>query len=166
MGRIGSSGPVARITWIASSWRVGIQNAEGSQEMLRIVSRPIASNCGGYLRSGPSPPAIRDCDSQDWYTIRAGLNRIPLVLEDRESSEPWLPDRPSFREPTVVQDSRAAIAPGLSRNFGSGTGTEYDFASANCESVEFEAEVSGNIVTGLDATAGRPKADWLSVGTA
>ena len=130
--------------------------------MLRIVSRLITSHCRAYLRSGPSPPAIRDCDSQDWYTIRAGLNRTPPVLDVRESSAPLLPDRPSFREPTVVQESRVA-APGLSRNFGSGTGTEYDFASANCESAD--AEVSGNMVTGLDAMTGRLRADWLIVGT-
>ena len=34
-----------------------------------------------------------------------------------------LSDRPLFREPTVVQDS--FTAPGLSRNFGSGTGLPF-----------------------------------------
>jgi hypothetical protein len=96
--------------------------------------------------------------------MRAGLKRIPLVLDVRESSEPPLPDRPTIREPTVAQESRAA-APGLARNFGSGTGPEYDFVSANGDSAAVDAEVGGNIATGFEATAGRLKVDWLSAGT-
>ena len=68
-------------------------------------------------------------------------------------------------EPTVVHGSRDA--PGLSRNFGSGTGVEREFDSEAYEAGELE--VGGSIVTGLAtigaAMTGVPITDCPIVGT-
>ena len=63
-------------------------------------------------------------------------------------------------EPTVVHGSRDA--PGLSRNFGSGTGVEWEFVSEAYEADELE--VGGSIVTGFAITE-VPITDWPIIGT-
>lgn len=63
-------------------------------------------------------------------------------------------------EPTVVHGSRDA--PGLSRNFGSGTGVEREFDSEAYEADELK--VGGSIVTGLAMTE-VPITDCPIIGT-
>ena len=74
----------------------------------------------------------------------------------RESSDPLEPPWLPCFEPIVVHASRTA--PGLSRNFGSGTGAERDSASVGNETDDIAVEVGGSIVTGFamtgDATTG------------